>query len=268
MYGTKELREHLLERLDVGPRQLRRLIAKRAAELPSTHEQALFTLAHDHGLKLSNYLTPAQIAEVRGLVQGRPNAVVAPAPASGSRRAAPRKASRTTVSVNIANSTFGEIPALKRSHADEAKAMAERVYPLFYMFENSVRDLIELVLKANYGVDWWTKAIPAKVRDAADNLKEQEKKDTYHGKRGRRDIDYLLLSQLWKIINHKWKDFEAFFPPGKHWVQTMIENDVNASRRVIAHMNPLGDDDVKNVEAAFRKWVRNLQAVADKLPQS
>lgn len=146
--------------------------------------------------------------------------------------------------------------------------MAERVYPLLYLFENSIRDLIELVLKSQYGSGWWSTAVPSKVRQAAEDLKEQEKRDTYHGKRGRRDIDYLLLSHLWKIIDHKWPDFAPLFPPGKHWVQSLIENDMNVSRRPIAHMNPLREDDIKNVEQAFRKWRENLEKVADKLPPS
>jgi hypothetical protein len=264
MWGTQEMKLHLQEKLNVGARQLRRLISNRAAELPSTNEQALFVLAHENGLKLSNYLTAEQISEVRGLVQGRP--VVAPAPSKNQGARSTTKAPSRTVSMTIGTTKYGEIPGLKASHASEAKAMAERVYPLLYVFENSLRDLIELVLKTKYGDDWWTKAVPQKVREAADDLKEQEKKDTFHGKRGRRDIDYLLLTQLWKIINHKWKDFESLFPPGKHWVQSMIENDMNVSRRPIAHMNPLEDDDIKNVETAFRKWVRNLKAVSDKLP--
>jgi hypothetical protein len=265
VYGTKELREHLQKKLDIGPRQLRRLVAAKASQLPSTNQQAVFVLAHENGLRLSNYLTPEQIAEVRGLVQGRP-APASTSPTSRSRSAATRKSSPRTVAMNIGTNKYGAIPGLKASHATEAKAMAEKVYPYLYVFENSVRDLIELVLKAKYGDDWWNTAVPGKVRDAADELKEQEKKDTYHGKRGRRDLDYLLLTQLWKIINHKWKDFEPLFPPGKHWVQSMIENDMNVSRRPIAHMNPLDKDDIKNVEQAFRKWVRNLQAVADQLP--
>jgi len=266
MYGTKELKADLLAKLGVGPRQLRRLTAERAAELPSTNEQALYTLAHENGLKLSKYLTADQIAEVRGLVQTRPVAS-APASATANGSRVPKKRSPRTVSVSIASVKVGDIPGLKPSHANEAKAMAERVYPLLYLFENSVRDLIELVLKAKYGKDWWTLAVPVKVREAADKLKADEVKDTYHGKRGRRDIDYLLLTQLWKIIHHKWKDFEPLFPPGQHWVQSMIENDMNVSRRPIAHMNPLEDDDIRNVETSWRKWVKNLKAVADKLPQ-
>jgi hypothetical protein len=266
MYGKKELREHLKERLEVGDRQLRRLIAAKAAELPSTNDQALFVLAHENGMRLSNYLTSEQIAEVRNLVQGRP--VPAPAVASKNGTRSTRKAaSPRNVAMTIGTEKYGAVPGLKASHATEAKAMAERVYPFLYVFENSLRDLIELVLKAKYGDDWWTAAVPPKVREAADELKVQETKDTFHGKRGRRDIDYLLLTQLWKIVNHKWKDFEPLFPPGKHWVQSVIENDMNVSRRPIAHMNPLEDDDIKNVENTFRKWVRNLQKVADKLPQ-
>ena len=219
-------------------------------------------LAHEAGLRLQNYLTSEQIAEVRELTQGRPPPVAAK-PSGGPKGG---KSSPRTVAMTIGADKYGEIPGLKASHLTEAKAMAERVYPFLYVFENSVRDLIEVVLRHRYGDDWWTNAVPSKVQEAAKELKEQGKKDTYHGKRGRRDIDYLLLTHLWKIINHKWKDFEPYFPPGKHWVQSLIENDMNVSRRPIAHMNPLENDDIKNVEAAFRKWARNLQAVADKLP--
>jgi hypothetical protein len=49
-------------------------------------------------------------------------------------------------------------------------------------------------------------------------------------------------------------------------VETLITSDMNVSRRVLAHMNPLAADDVKNIEAAFRKWVRQLQAVASLIP--
>ena len=51
-----------------------------------------------------------------------------------------------SVSVTIAglDLTRINIPALKKSHAASAKTMSERVYPLVYIFENSVRDLIEL----------------------------------------------------------------------------------------------------------------------------
>jgi hypothetical protein len=162
--------------------------------------------------------------------------------------------------------TIGEVPGLKPSHAKEAVAMAERVYPTLYFFENSVRDLIEAVLSAKYGKDWWNVAVSPKVREKAEKFKEEEKKDTWHGKRGRRDLDYLLLTQLWTIIRDRWKDFEPLFPQGAAWVQSLIESDMNVSRRVFAHMNPLEEDDIKGLEASFRKWVKHLKAVEDRLP--
>jgi hypothetical protein len=41
---------------------------------------------------------------------------------------------------------------------------------------------------------------------------------------------------------------------------------MNVSRRVVAHMNPLEEDDVKNIEAAYRKWAKQRKAIDDKLP--
>jgi hypothetical protein len=43
---------------------------------------------------------------------------------------------------------------------------------------------------------------------------------------------------------------------------------MNVSRRPLAHMNPLGADDIANIKAAFRKWTKLLQKAEDdgKLP--
>ncbi|HUG63904.1 MAG TPA: hypothetical protein VMK83_01670 [Gaiellaceae bacterium] len=49
------------------------------------------------------------------------------------------------------------------------------------------------------------------------------------------------------------------------WFQELV-NEVNVSRRVAAHMNPLELDDVKNVEAAFRKWSKVLKAKEALIP--
>jgi len=266
MYGTKELREHLLNKLGVSPRQLRRLIAARAADLPSTNEQALFTLAHDNGMKLSTYLTSSQIAEVRGLVQGRPAASLAQ-PSSGVRRTPSTKATtRKPVVVTIAGFDVQQVPGMTATHAKEAKMMAEKVYPKLYVFENSARDLITRVLKDRIGDDWWDKVVVPKVRMKAEGRKKDEAKDPWHGKRGAALIDYLDLTDLPLIVTapKAWPHFKKFFDRTS-WFQELV-NELNVSRRVAAHMNPLEDDDVKNVEAAFRKWARLMKAKADLIP--
>lgn len=160
---------------------------------------------------------------------------------------------------------IGKIPALSRAHANDVKRMSERVYPLLYIFENSVRDLIERVLKDAYGAEWWTKAVPKSVRDTATKHKVAEAKEPWHGARGKRAIDYVFLNDLWSIIKDEWKHFKKFFP-NQSWVESLITGDMNVSRRVFAHMNPLTENDVKNIEAAFRKWTKQLKGAEAELP--
>lgn len=265
MATNAAVKKALLAKLDVTPQRLSQIAKKRKAELPMSTEQAVYTLAHENGVDLSKYLGREETADVRTLVSQLRSGQRSDAPATNGKRTTTRPAPKP-VAVSFVGLKLGEIPGLKASHAKEAKAMADRVYPRMYLFENSVRDLIERVLSAKYGKDWWNVAVPLKVRETADQFKIEEKKDTWHGKRGRRDLDYLLLTQLWKIIKHKWKDFEPLFPQGQHWVQSLIENDMNVSRRVIAHMNALEEDDIKGLEASFSKWVKHLKAVEDKLP--
>jgi hypothetical protein len=264
------IKKALLAKLGVTPQRLSQLAQKRKAELPMTTPQAIYTLAHDHGIDVSRELTSEETADIRALVS-QLRAGAAPAVAKGrngstSAQKRSRSAASSAVSISIAGTKIGSIPVLSRSHASDAKLMAERVYPTLYLFENSLRDLIERVLKAAYGDEWWIKAVPLRIREKADEHRAAEANDAWHGKRGARDLDYTLLSQLWGIINHNWRLFKKYFP-NKVWVEDIITNEMNVSRRVIAHMNPLGGDEVKNIETAFRKWVKQLQAIESKLPR-
>jgi Swt1-like HEPN len=261
-----KLKEALLKKLDVTPQRLSQLVKARKEELPMSTELAVYTIAHEKRLDITKYLPDDETREVRQLVAELRAGRDGPSGTARPRSSRSTERKPKPVVITIAGIKIGDIPVLKASHAKEAKAMSERVYPTMYLFENSVRDFIERVLSAKYGKDWWNVAVPKKVRDKAEEVKEHEKKDTWHGKRGRRDIDYLLLSQLWTIIRDKWKDFDPFFPQGQHWAQTLIESNMNVPRRVIAHMNPLEENDIKGLESDFRKWVKHLRAIEGKLP--
>jgi len=270
MATHRELKGVLLKKLDVTPQRLSQLVTRRKAELPMTTEFATYTIAHERGVDVSKYLDADTTREVRQLVS-QLRAGMRNTDGDLAKRPARRGQAGTRVpkpvSVSIVGIKIGNVPGLKASHAQEAKAMAERVYPTLYLFENSVRDFIERVLSAAYGKNWWEAAVSKKVRDKAEQFKDDEAKDTWHGKRGRRDLDYLLLTQLWSIVRDNWNDFAPFFPQGQAWVHTLIENDMNVSRRVIAHMNPLDEDDIESLVVSFRKWIKHLTAVEDKLPR-
>jgi hypothetical protein len=268
---NRRLKEVLLTKLGVTPQRLSQRVSARKGELPMTTDLATYTIAHECGIDISKYLDRDTTREVRQLVsqlrtgRGR-NANGGTSSSSRLSRQSQRPSvAQKNVKVTIAGADVGKIPALKQSHAEDAKRMSERVYPTLYIFENSVRDVIELVLKDVYGKDWWSVAVPGKVQATAAEHKKSESKDPWHSKRGGREIDYVFLNELWAIINHCWKDFKDLFP-SKAWVESLITSDMNVSRRVLAHMTPLAADDIRNIEAAFSKWVKQLQAVDSKLP--
>ena len=266
MATNRQLKAELLTRMKVTPQRLSQITRARIGQLPMTTEKAVYTIAHEHGIDIAKYLSSEETAEVRSLLvdlrsHSTQGASEKTATSSKTRRASAKK----SVQMTIAGVDVGSIPALKATHASESIRMSEKVYPNLYIFENSVRDLIERVLSAEYGSTWWETAVPKTPREKAQKHLNDEKNDPWHSPRGRREIDYVFLNDLWAIIFDQWKHFAPLFPD-QAWVQTIITRDMNVSRRVLAHMNPLAADDVKNIEAAFRKWVKQLRAVESQIP--
>lgn len=259
MATNQELQKALLKKLNVTRQRLSQRAQAMKRVLPMTTEQAVYVIAHEEGLDITRYLSGEETAEVRQLV----SCLGPAAPKERQDTAAPRGHARPVrVTISVSPAALGVIAS---AHANEAKMMAERVYPMLYLFENSLRDLIERVLRAAYGDEWWAEAVPKKVRDTAERHKTSEDKNAWHERRGRRDVEYVYLAQLWDIIKHQWQHFADLFP-NQAWIEALVTNDMSVSRNVIAHMNPLGNDDVRNIEAAFNKWARQLKAVEGRLP--
>lgn len=259
------IKAKLLAKLDVSPQRLSQLVGARKREFPMSTPLAVYTIAHENAIDLSKHLSTDETSEVRNLVASLRSGQSAQASPACATKASVKKAAPKDVKVKIASVDVGKIPALKPSHAADAKRMSERVYPTLYVFENSLRDLIEAVLRAKHGKNWWTEAVPTKVRETAAKHKADEATNPWHGARSGREIDYILLNELWAIIKDNWGDFKHLFPD-QPWIQTLITRDMNVSRRVLAHMTPLSADDITGIEASFRKWVNQLRAVEDKIP--
>ena len=54
--------------------------------------------------------------------------------------------------------------------------MAEQVYPMLYVFENSARDIIERVLRAEFGDDWWQEASWSDLRSVVKSRQTSEER--------------------------------------------------------------------------------------------
>jgi HEPN superfamily Swt1-like protein len=258
MWGKRELRAHLQERLGVGERQLQRLVAKRAAELPSTTDEALYVLAHENGLRLQNYLTPMQIADVRALVQGRS---VAPAPAPTPRTAASRK-STTRSPEFIVDAITVPAGVLSERHFRDATLMAKDVYPLLYAFENSAREFIDGHLVVTYGSDWWddSKLVSTGVRRTVEISRRAERENRTHGARNARPIYYTTFGDLVSIVESEngRKVFKPPLFPRATWFTELVKSSEH-SRNIVAHMNPLSGHDIKRLRIDIADWMNQIK---------
>ena len=99
-------------------------------------------------------------------------------------------------------------PVLPIQIAEEAKAMAE-LYPYIYAFENSVRNIVRVVMESKYGKEWWRDHVGAQVKRNVERNKATEKKNAWHGKSKPHDIYYTELDDLRSIIASNVKDFKA-----------------------------------------------------------
>ena len=243
--------------------QQRRARLQELVAMPS--DIATYIVAQRNGVPIQRYLDTSTLETV-ATFEGRLAAKEGAPTSSGQGTSAKAKPTKREVVVSIAGIHVDRLPGMTQAHAIEAKQMAEKVYPALYVFENSARDVISRLLEEGVGPDWWNEVVKKELRDKAAKRKKDESKDPWHGKRAAAPIDYLDLSDLPLIVSASkaWPHLKNVFPRIA-WFQELV-NELNVSRRVAAHMNPLESDDIKNVEAAFRKWAKLLKAKQDLLP--
>jgi hypothetical protein len=251
VWGQQELRQHLKERLGVGDRQLRRLIARRAKELPSTSEEALWSLAHEHDLLLQNYLTSEQIGRVRELHRG------------GSSPTSNPRSARSEIALGKIN-----IPAglLSERHRKDAERMAIDVYPLLYAFENSVREFIDGHLTAAHGANWYAdpKIVSTEVRRTVERNRKADAENRTHSARNARPIYYTTFGELALIVQSEkgGRVFKRPLFPRVTWFPELVKASEH-TRNIVAHMNPIQPPDLKRLQVDFEDW---LNQTKDHLP--
>jgi hypothetical protein len=228
----------------------RRARIQDAVSMPN--DIALYVLAEQIGLPLHRMVKdPETLQRVAYFAKEIGGSGETPTTSGRGRTKHVAKKKETVVTIGGIN--VERLPGLTGPHAQDAKRMSEKAYPALYVFENSARDVIARVLEDAYGSNWWSKAVPKKVRERAEDVRKDEENEPGHGsRRGAREIDYVLLTDLAKIVRARWSHFEEIFPRPS-WFEELVSGDMNIPRRVIAHMHPLGKDDVRGIETAFRK---------------
>jgi hypothetical protein len=260
---NRELRTALLAKLDISPQALSLRVQKKKRMSPMSTELATYLIAHEEGIRIDKYLLPDTVDRVRGLVNLTRSSAAAssPPPAIKSKRHASRlKEIRFPSGFKVSDVL---LPSAK---LQEAQEMA-KVYPLLYVLENSMREVIKRVMKARYGEDWWGTALTtAKLKEihqkASGRLKKEKK---WHQRRGSHPIDYVDLADLGALFQ---SNAAIFFPTildcDADWFRNFMD-ELEPSRNVIGHMNPLDPNNIKDLQVRVERWSKLLKHSAGAL---
>jgi len=254
---NKQIFSLLLEKCKVTPQRIYRMIdeKKKHHNYTISKETAAYLLAAESGIDISKYLEEDELTKVREVKE--------PIILTQTKSRAPAKGVSKQIVVEIAKELKIVDPLLPKKLVDEATEMAA-VYPIVYIFENSVRNLISNVMEAKYGGKWWDSKVGSKVKERVKSRMDKEDKNRWHGKRGAHPIFYTDIEDLKSIITANWSDFEDIFP-NLQWVSGKID-EIEMSRNVIAHNNPLELRDITRLKLNLEDWIMQISRWTGKTP--
>ncbi len=251
MAADAKLRAELLKKLGgVTPQRLYQLVGQLKREHgPMSTEDATYVLAHMKAIDLTKYIDDREAVDrIRGMVP-RGSRPQAPAPAPN--KATTSTGSRPSKLIRVGATGSAVDLKLSAAVADEAARMAE-LYPKMYLLENSIRSVINRVLTAKHGRDWWATQAPSAVRKLVQGRKDKEDKVPWHGKRGAHEVYYSDFSDLRNIIEKNWVDFDAIIHK-QQWISQWLE-ELEPARNTLAHHNPVAENEQKRLEVFFADW--------------
>lgn len=215
-----------------------------------TTEQAAALIGGEYKINISKILPKSELDEIRNIK----GIIVTPVV----RRNSVNRKTERSISLNLELPHGVKIsdPLLPQNIVSDASKMAN-IYLKIYLFENSIRNLIFKTLETKYGKKWWDTQVSTQVkRDIKDRI-DKEKENRWHGKRGAHPIFYTDIGDLKSIISKNWTDFRNIIKKEQEWVKLKIE-EIEFSRNVIAHNNPLLKDDIQRLEVNFKDWFKQL----------
>ena len=134
---------------------------------------------------------------------------------------------------------------------ERAKRCA-RVYYRLHLFENSVRSLIDDVLREGVGDDWFEKCVDPATIKRSSRIHEAEGAARFHSSRGDEDLNYVGFPDLCTIITDNWEHFEELLYQ-KDWVIGKF-NDLRLTRNSIAHMGDVSENDLQRLDLHLADW--------------
>ncbi len=257
---VKALREVIAKKLGIKTSRIYAKAAALATKAQTKTEDGIYLLAAQSGINLNKYLPKDRVDQIRHLLF-QINQHTQPS------QIAKRTSTKTvgkTISLTVGKTFTVSDPLLADKVLAEAKEMAEKVYPILYVFENSVREMIVRVMRSVHGPNWWDTKVSKEIREEVQKRKAKEEQNPWHGKRGAHAIYYTDLEHLGRIVQNNWVDFKAIVPTPQWLTQRLDE--IGHSRNPVAHMNPLTKDDNQRIKVYFRDWGKLITAKRHLIP--
>jgi len=262
--GSKSFFERLRKQLgNPTPATLKKRIQRKAINLGVTPREAIFVLAKENGVgylkELKSLPSVGQIKITNTIQSIQPE----------KKRS---QYSRCKLKPVILKTKFGSInePFLSVTVKKDAQKMSEKAYLTLYIFENSIRNFINNVLEKEFGSNWWLRKMNTKkLSKIVDNVKKRLTKEVriaWHGKRGAHPIYYSDFDDLITILEVYKNVFNKYINNQKGKAGWLVAKlyEVEPSRNIIAHHNPLSDRDFSRVEGNLMDWIKQLEFIQDK----
>ncbi len=256
------LRNELIKKLQISKQILSSKVKKLKNSYPMTTEEAVYVLAQQNGIILDKFLSPEEIVNIRGIINHLDFSTKPVNVKANYKPNIPTEKEKLRI-VKIADEFSFADPILSNTTINEAKEMAS-VYPLLYLLENSFREFIDRKMNTLYGTDWWASHAPKGLRETVVKRMSDEQKNSWHQKRGSREIDYLDLPQLVPLARSIENDIVPDIIPSVEWFNQLIE-ELYPSRCVLCHMNPLDKDSVTSIKLRFKQWQKQISAKSNLL---
>lgn len=259
MATDRRLRADLLETLRISPQRLSERVANvKRQHGPMNTEEGAYVLAHLNGMDLSKYLDRETVDRIREMVPRGGGAQPASPSAS-----APTPPARATRPVRVGTAAPAVNLLLPTAVSNDASRMAE-LYPRMYLLENSIRNVIQRVMTAKRGKDWWTTCVSREIQKRVQDRQDKEAKAPWHGKRGTHSIYYSDFSDLKNIIVKNWADFLDVLP-SQPWITQRLE-ELEPARNTLAHHNPVPEKEQKRLDIYFDDWAALIAAKEAVIP--
>ncbi|TET21257.1 MAG: hypothetical protein E3J71_10530 [Candidatus Stahlbacteria bacterium] len=148
-------------------------------------------------------------------------------------------------------------PFLTQAQIDDSYKMAQ-LYRILHCYENSVRRLIESVLKKKYGDDWWDKSTSNTIKSNVKDRKEKEDKRKWLTPRGASELYYVDWGDLVYLMRQHKDEFSKIITDFDTILSDLEK--LESLRHIIAHNGVLpNQDDFDRIRISFKDWKRQVK---------